>query len=88
MFFVQIGPGIVNLTFKTMFGTGAYLHAITPQEPLEQKIIHHIVCSRWMPSFFSKFLMFSEALQVNGKLHDNLVIMKINNRAKSLFCFN
>ncbi|CAL1541829.1 unnamed protein product [Lymnaea stagnalis] len=60
----QIGPGIVFLTFESCFGKGMYLQCVLPQAPLVQKVVHNIYVSKWMPPVFAKFLLWSEAMQV------------------------
>ncbi|XP_059174032.1 cholesterol 7-desaturase nvd-like [Physella acuta] len=60
----QTGPGIVILKFDSFFGKGMYFQTVTPQAPLVQRVVHHIWVNRWMPTCVAKFLLLSEALQV------------------------
>lgn len=60
----QIGPGIVYLTFQSPLGNGAFLHHITPSEPLLQKLVHNIYIQRYSPTVVANFLMLGEAIQV------------------------
>lgn len=60
----QIGPGIVYLTFQSPLGNGAFLHHITPTEPLLQKLVHNIYIQRYSPTVVANFLMLGEAIQV------------------------
>lgn len=64
----QIGPGIVNLTFECAFGKGAYLQALTPVEPLCQKMIHHVYFQAYVPRIIPKFFLLVEALMVERDL--------------------
>uniref|UniRef100_A0A2C9JQQ1 cholesterol 7-desaturase n=1 Tax=Biomphalaria glabrata TaxID=6526 RepID=A0A2C9JQQ1_BIOGL len=60
----QIGPGIVYLTFDSVFGRGCFTQTVTPQSPLLQKVVHHIYFNKWMIPLVPKFFLLSEALQV------------------------
>ncbi|KAK3087691.1 hypothetical protein FSP39_009231 [Pinctada imbricata] len=60
----QIGPGVVYLTFDTIFGKGVYIISQTPTEPLVQKMVHNIYVSRYTPLFMGKFFMYSESVQL------------------------
>ncbi|XP_061165165.1 cholesterol 7-desaturase nvd-like [Saccostrea echinata] len=60
----QIGPGIVYLTFESPVGNGAYIHHITPVEPMLQKLVHNIYVQRYMPTIVATFFMIAEAIQV------------------------
>ena len=62
---MQIGPGIVYLTFNSIFGRGVYLQSITPVEPLVQKLVHNVYLDWKLPTILAKFLMVSEAIQVS-----------------------
>jgi cholesterol 7-dehydrogenase len=64
----QIGPGIVNLTFDSLFGSGCFLQVLTPVEPVMQRLIHHVYFQRYTPTVVAKFFMFGEALQVERDL--------------------
>ena len=61
----QIGPGIVYMTFESVFGNGAFMHTIVPLEPMLQKITHQIYFHWAVPTIVAKFYMLSEALQVS-----------------------
>lgn len=60
----QIGPGIVYLTFDSPFGSAAYLQAVTPVEPLVQRMINQVYFSTRTPTFIAKFFLLGEALQI------------------------
>eukprot|EP00047_Mylnosiga_fluctuans_P003527 m.229586 g.229586 ORF g.229586 m.229586 type:complete len:450 (+) comp11925_c0_seq1:1268-2617(+) len=60
----QIGPGLVYLTWESIFGSGVFVQALTPQEPLLQNLTHCIYAQRMVPIFIAKFYMIGEALQV------------------------
>lgn len=60
----QIGPGFVYMTFNSIFGKGAFIHSLTPIEPLTQRMIHHVYFQRFTPTIIAKFFMLAEALQV------------------------
>ena len=64
LFSLKIGPGIVYLTFNTIFGKGAYLQSITPIEPLVQQMIQQVHMNWWVPPLFAKFLIWAEAIMV------------------------
>ena len=61
----QIGPGLVYLTFENWMIKGCFLHTITPQKPLEQRMIHQVYASSVVPTILAKFFMLSEALMVS-----------------------
>ena len=62
--FLQIGPGLVHLTFDSVFGRGAYLQALTPIEPLVQRMVHHVHFQKYTPTCVGKFFLLGEALMV------------------------
>lgn len=64
IFILQIGPGIVYLTFDSFFGRGAYLQALTPTEPLCQKLVHQVYFTKYTPPIVAKFYLLAEALMV------------------------
>lgn len=61
---MQIGPGIVYLRINGSLMHGAYLHYITPVEPLVQKVTHNIYCHWMVPNIVAKFYMVAEAIQI------------------------
>lgn len=51
MFSLQVGPGVVFLTFKHSFlGQGMILHCVTPVEPLLQRVAHSIYYQKNIPA--------------------------------------
>ena len=62
---LQIGPGIVYLTFDSLVGKGAFLQALSPMEPLVQRLIQHIVIEWKVPMFIAKFFLLSEVIMVS-----------------------
>lgn len=60
----QIGPGIVYLYFDSFFGRGVYIQSLLPVEPLVQKLVHNVYLDWKLPTLLAKFLMVSEAIQV------------------------
>lgn len=60
----QIGPGLVYLTFDSTFGSGCFLHSLTPTEPLIQRALFQVYFTWYIPSCVGKFYLFSEALQL------------------------
>ncbi|CAH1787514.1 unnamed protein product [Owenia fusiformis] len=60
----QIGPGIVYMHWTSVLGSGIFQHYLTPEEPLEQKLVHNIYTDWRMPPFISKFFLMAEAIQV------------------------
>ncbi|XP_071800149.1 cholesterol 7-desaturase nvd-like [Asterias amurensis] len=61
---IQVGPGLVHLFIRHwLFGEAVLVHAITPIEPLKQKLTH-CCWSRTFPRFAAKLILFSECLQV------------------------
>ena len=63
----QIGPAIVYLTFENWMIKGCFIHTVTPQKPLEQRMIHQVYASSAVPTFIAKFFMYSEAFMVSYK---------------------
>lgn len=61
---MQIGPGVVYLTIDGSIMKGAYLHYITPVEPLVQRVVHNIYCHWTIPNIVAKFFMLAEAIQI------------------------
>jgi cholesterol 7-dehydrogenase len=61
----QDGPGLVNLHFKTPFGDVAIVQSVTPVEPMVQRMLHRVYCSRFVPTFVAKMTLYLEALQVD-----------------------
>jgi cholesterol 7-dehydrogenase len=61
----QVGPGLVNLHFKTPFGDVAIVQSVTPVEPMVQRMLHRVYCSRFVPTFVAKIILYVEALQVD-----------------------
>ncbi len=64
----QIGPGIVYLTYDSLFGKGAYLQSLTPVEPLVQKMIHQVWFEWYVPPVVAKFFLLAEAMMVSQSL--------------------
>ena len=62
--YAQIGPGVVFLTFKNMFGSGALLQSLTPQEPLLQKNSVLAYADWWIPTFIVKLIVKGYDIQV------------------------
>lgn len=60
----QVGPSLVYLTFDSMFGKGVFLQALLPVGPLEQIISHSVFVEWKVPTFFAKFILWAEAVQV------------------------
>jgi len=65
----QIGPGIVNLTFDSVFGRGAYLQALTPIEPITQRMIHNVYFKKSTPTIIGKFFLLAEAMMVRSSTY-------------------
>ncbi|XP_064649514.1 cholesterol 7-desaturase nvd-like [Lineus longissimus] len=61
----QIGPGIVYLFFNSIFGSGVFVHSLTPTEPLNQKMVHNVYANWTMPTIIAKGYLLGEALQVD-----------------------
>ena len=61
---LQIGPGIVYLTFSSIFGRGAYLQGLSPFEPVCQRLVHHIYFTWYTPTIVAKFFLYGEAMMV------------------------
>lgn len=61
---MQIGPGIVYLSIDGSVVKGAYLHILTPVEPMMQKLVHNIYLHWAIPNFVAKFFMIGEAIQI------------------------
>eukprot|EP01147_Barroeca_monosierra_P000688 gene688-3988_t len=60
----QVGPGLVYLEWSSFFGTGVFVQALTPKEPLYQELTHAIYASSSVPQIVAKFYLFGEAKQV------------------------
>ena len=66
MCFLQVGPAIVYLTFNTLFGSGAFVHSLTPQEPLLQKYCLLAYADWWIPTFVVKMMVKGYDIQVSS----------------------
>ena len=65
-FFIKIGPAVVYLRFKLLFGNGAFLQTIVPEEPVMQRLTHYIYCDWWIPTFLATWILLSgDAIQVH-----------------------
>lgn len=60
----QIGPGVVYLTFDSLFGKGVYIQSVTPMEPLVLKVIHNIYVNKRIPTILAKFFLLAESIQL------------------------
>ncbi|XP_045204742.2 cholesterol 7-desaturase nvd-like [Mercenaria mercenaria] len=61
---MQIGPGVVYLTIDGSIFKGAWLHYLTPVEPLVQKLVHNLYMHWTVPNIVAKFFMLTEAIQI------------------------
>ena len=59
----QIGPAIVYLTWHSAFGKGAFLHSVSPCEPLTQILLHEVYGEWCLPTVLAKLYLRSELLQ-------------------------
>ena len=64
LYFAQVGPGLVYLTFKSFFGEGAFVQSLLPLGPLEQQIVHEVWGEWSLPTVIAKFFLHGEAIQV------------------------
>ena len=62
--YLQIGPGIVYLTFHSPIGSGTFVQHLIPTEPLVQKLVHNLYYQKSYPAFIAKFFLLGEAIQV------------------------
>jgi cholesterol 7-desaturase len=60
----QIGPGLVQLCFSTIFGKLIIVESVTPIAPLLQKIGHVVYAEKKLPRFMAKFLLHGLTLQL------------------------
>ncbi|KJE94081.1 Rieske domain-containing protein [Capsaspora owczarzaki ATCC 30864] len=60
----QIGPALVYLKWRSLFGQGVFIQSVTPVAPMEQLVVHTVYAEWKVPTWFAKFVMLSEALQV------------------------
>ncbi|EDO43280.1 predicted protein, partial [Nematostella vectensis] len=60
----QVGPGLVNLYFKSSFGDGVMIQTLTPQEPLLQKMTHRIFGENMLFTCIAKSFLLAESIQV------------------------
>ena len=61
---MQVGPGIVCLTFKSFFGSGLLFETLTPQEPLLQKYSLTVYADWWIPKFMTRLMVSGYDVQV------------------------
>ncbi|XP_067132595.1 cholesterol 7-desaturase nvd-like isoform X1 [Centruroides vittatus] len=59
----QIGPAIVHLYITSIFGRGIFIQSITPERPLQQKIVHHYYGPRFS-QISASILLLLEAKMV------------------------
>ena len=60
----QIGPGLVELSFLTIFGKVIIVESVTPIAPLLQKIGHVVYAEKKIPRFIAKFILNGLVLQL------------------------
>lgn len=65
---IQIGLGMVQLTFGTPFGSVVVIETVTPKAPLEQRAGHIVLAERWVPRFVAKFVLRSLLIQFERDL--------------------
>lgn len=61
---LQIGPGIVYLTFDSPIGSGGFMQHLVPTEPLLQKFVQNLYFQKNIPAFIGKFFLLGEVIQV------------------------
>ena len=61
---MQVGPGIVFLTFKSFLGSGLLFETLTPQEPLLQKYSLTVYADWWIPKFMTRLMVSGYDVQV------------------------
>eukprot|EP00047_Mylnosiga_fluctuans_P007849 m.255872 g.255872 ORF g.255872 m.255872 type:complete len:449 (-) comp19733_c0_seq1:103-1449(-) len=64
----QVGPALVYLKWKSLFGCGVFVQSLTPQEPMLQELTHCIYTEWRVPSIIAKSYMLGEAMQVERDL--------------------
>ena len=62
--FLQIGPGIVHMTYNSIFGSTLLLITLTPQEPLLQKFSVLAYADWWIPALITKLTIRAYNIQV------------------------
>lgn len=60
----QIGPGVVQLTFNSMFGRCILIETVTPIEPMLQRVLHRLYAPPFMVGPIGNFFVWGEAIQV------------------------
>lgn len=60
----QIGPTVVGLKFKLLFGTGIWIQTVVPEEPLVQRMVNYVYADWWIPTFIVTSLLRGMGTQV------------------------
>ena len=63
----QIGPSLTHLFIETAVGKSAFIFAVTPIEPMVQRIVHRLYTSP-MVAPFAKLLFWGESIMVKCNL--------------------
>lgn len=60
----QIGPGLVYLTFDSIFGRCVMIETVTPYEPMVQRVLHRLYGPTTMIAPIANFFIWGEAVMV------------------------
>ena len=60
----QIGPGVVHLTFDSIFGRCILIETVTPIEPMVQRVLHRLYAPPLMMGPIGNFFVWGEAIMV------------------------
>ncbi len=49
----QVGPTLVCLKFRSLFGSGIWVETVVPEEPMFLRITNYIFADWWIPTFIA-----------------------------------
>ena len=61
---VQMGPGIVNIFFKTHFFEIVFFQYIQTKAKFHQRLYHQMFCTSWIPYWICYLMLYAEGMQV------------------------
>lgn len=60
----QLGPSLVYLFVWSPFFKLKFFHTLTPLEKFNQRVVHRVITSKWIPYWMSAFMLRGEVEQL------------------------
>ena len=60
----QIGPSVVYLFLWSPYFKLTFFHTLTPLEKFNQRVVHRIIASKWIPYWLSSSMLMGEVKQL------------------------